>query len=146
VKARLYHALVAQGDEALGAAQYDKARQAFDRAIPLFPRVPDASLKAAEVRLAQQDIAGAVEILRPLGARTRGVAPLVFRAATQYLDRGDREAALDALDGAFAADEEGTRVLFDTSPAWQKLRDDPDVQAILNAKQEATEPALTPHQ
>jgi len=146
VKARLFKALVAQGDQALVAAQYDKAREAFDRAIPLFPRVTDASLKAAEVRLAQQDIAGAVAILRPLGAGTRGVAPLVFRAATQYLDRGDREAALDALAGAFVADEEGTRVLFDTSPAWQRLRDDPEVQAILNAKQETAEPALTPHQ
>ena len=135
VKSRYWNALVAQGKQRLGDGRFPEAGESFDKARPLFENEPEAHLKAAETRLAMDRPEDAIEILRAVGPQTPGVAPLVFRAATQLMKRGEREAALEALDGALAVDEEAIQILAAKDPAWSALLDDPEVRDILETKQ-----------
>jgi len=131
VKARLWNACMERGRAALAAGALPEARTAFAAAAGYFPRATKAHLMVAEVLLAQADPAGATKWLQKAGQKTPGVAPLVFRAATQYLERGEMEAALDALDGAFHADPPGIQALLARDPAWRTHLDHPEVTAIL---------------
>lgn len=135
IKARLWNALVAQGQAALAARRFEKALHAFDAAQPLFPSATRAHLSAIEVRLAQGDPEDAVRRCRALGPATPGIAPLLFRAATALLGAGNRSAALDALGAAVEADPGGTRALLDREPVWDAFRDDPDISRILETRQ-----------
>ncbi|MHC5053029.1 MAG: tetratricopeptide repeat protein, partial [Planctomycetota bacterium] len=135
IKARLWNALVDQGQAALAARRFEKAQQAFDAAQPLFPTAKKAHLKAIEVRLAQGDPEDALRRCRTLGPDTPGIAPLLFRGATALLEAGNRPQALDALDAALESDPGGTRALLDKEPAWKPFRNDPDVRRILETRQ-----------
>lgn len=135
IKARLWNALVEQGQAALAARRFEQAEQAFDAAQPLFPTVKRAHLKAIEVNLAQGDPEDALRRGRALGPDTPGVAPLLFRAATALLQAGRRAQALEALEAALEADPAGTRALLDKESAWEACRDEPDVRRILETRQ-----------
>ncbi|MHC4730713.1 MAG: tetratricopeptide repeat protein [Planctomycetota bacterium] len=135
IKARLWNALVEQGQAALAARRFEKAQQAFDAAQPLFPSARKAHLMAIEVRLALGDPEDALRRSRALGPDTPGIAPLLFRAATALLEAGNRPTALDALAAALEADPGGTRALLDKESAWNACRDDPDVRRILETRQ-----------
>jgi len=143
IAARLYGSLLEQGRQSLAAGRFDAARASFDRAVELFPGASDARLRAAEVRLATDDLDGAVAQLREAGARAPGVAPLVFRAATLLLERGRREEALDALAAAVAADGDGTRLLLQNETVWHAELKKPDVIAVLESERHSIPPALT---
>jgi tetratricopeptide (TPR) repeat protein len=146
IKARLWNALVEQGQAALAARHFEKAQQAFDEAQPLFPTATKAHLKAIEVRLAQGDPEDALRRCRELGPKTPGIAPLLFRAATALLEAGNRSQALDALEAALKADPGGTRALFDKESAWKNCRDDPDVRRILETRQIGRKHRLPPQE
>ena len=146
IKARLWGALVEQGQAALAARRFDAAQQAFDAAQPLFPKARKAHLKAIEVKLAQGDPEDALRRCRALGPDTPGIAPLLFRAATALLDAGSRPAALDGLAAALEADPAGTRALFDKERAWEACRDDPDVRRILETRQTGSGHRLPPQE
>lgn len=135
IKARLWSALVEQGQTALAARRLQQAQQAFDAAQLLFPTAKKAHLKAIEVKLAQGDPEDALRRGRALDRDTPGVAPLLFRAATALLEAGNRPQALDALTAALESDPRGTRALLDKESAWEACRDDPDVRRILETRQ-----------
>jgi len=143
LKARLYLSLLEQGREALGAALFDDARKAFDRAVALLPKVRDGHLRAAELCLAVKDADGAIAHLREAGARAKGVMPLVFRAATMLLEADRREEALDALAAALAADRAGATTLLQNETAWHGELSRPDVRELLGTEQPSIEAALT---
>jgi tetratricopeptide (TPR) repeat protein len=143
VKGRLYVALLEQGREALGAGRFDDAKGSLDRAVALLPRAREGHLRAAEVCLAVRDADGAVVHLRAAGRKAPGLAPLVFRASTMFLEGGRREDALDALGAALVADEEGTRALLRNETVWQPELSAGDVREILESEHPSTRRALT---
>ncbi len=69
-----------------------------------------------------------------MGPQTPGIAPLIFRAATAVLRRGDLETALAALEGAYEADPEGTRALLGKEPVWDAYRASARVRRILDSR------------
>jgi tetratricopeptide (TPR) repeat protein len=138
VSARLWAALMEQGKEGIAARRFEEARECFDAARKLHPDASAAHLRAVEVRLAMQDVDGAVEVLRELASSTPGVAPLAFRAATALLERGDRERAIFVLSGAVAADPAGTRVLLGRESSWAPFRSDRAVEALFEGTEERT--------
>lgn len=142
ITARLWNAVMDQGQAALADRRFEKAQRAFDDAQALFPTARKAHLKAIEVRLAQEDPGDALRRARALPADTPGLAPLLFRAATALLEAGDRSAALEALEAAHEADPPGTRALLDKEPAWDPCRDDADVRRILETRQSGARGAL----
>jgi len=135
IKARLWNALMEQGQAALAGRGFANALRAFDAAQALFPTARKAHLMAIEVRLAQGDPEDALRRGRTLDPATPGLAPLLFRAATVLLEAGDRSTALEALGAALEADPAGTRVLLDKEPAWDVCRNDPEVRRILETRQ-----------
>ncbi len=130
IRARLWNARMDEGKAALAQRRFAEAKAAFDGARDLFPQVPAAHLRAAETLLALDDAPGAVEILRVLSPRTPGIAPLVFRAATALLERGATDAAIEALEGAYASDPAAVKSLFETERAWDVQRGNAAVQAV----------------
>lgn len=143
VSARLWNALVERGNAAVASRGFEEAREAFDAARALHPGAPAAHLRAAEVRLATGDADGAIDVLRELPPSTPGIAPLVFRAATALLERGDREGAVFALGGAVAADPAGTRALLEKESSWAPCRSDRAVKALFESQEERTGAGLT---
>lgn len=143
LKSRLYVVVLEVGREALANGRFDDARTAFDRAVALLPRAREARLRAAEVRLATRDVDGAIAQLREAGRKTPGLAPLVFRAATQLLEAGRREEALDALAAALAADDKAARELLQNETVWRAELSRDDVRAVLETEQGSIPPALT---
>jgi len=143
VKARLWNAEVAKGEADLANRRFEDALASFDDACALFPNAVKAHLKAAEVLLATERPGEALARLRQLGARTPGIAPLVFRGATGLLAKGDERGALEALEGANAADPQVTRTLFESDPAWRTRRNDPVVLALLESPEKNNESGLT---
>ncbi len=122
LRARLWHALMEQGDAAVAKRDFETARLSYDRACPLFETAFKAHLKAAEVRLALDEPGPALAVLGTVAPKTPGLAPLAFRAATTLLERDKTDAAVEALALAIRADRAGTRTLFDKTPAWSPLR------------------------
>lgn len=143
LKGRLHVALLEQGREALGAGRFDEARKSLDRAVELLPRAQEARLKAAEVCLATGDADAAVTHLRAAGSKAKGIAPLLFRAATLLLERNRREEALDALAAALAADRDGSRALLQNETIWRAELSRPDVVELLETEHPSTPVALT---
>jgi tetratricopeptide (TPR) repeat protein len=143
VKSRLYTSLLEQGREALGAGRFADAKRDFDRAVALLPQARGGHLRAAEVCLATRDVDGAVKHLRAAGRKAPGLAPLLFRTSTQFLEAGRREEALDALGAALVADEEGTRALLRNETVWRGELSQPDVIEILESEHPSTRRALT---
>jgi tetratricopeptide (TPR) repeat protein len=143
LKGRLHTVLLGQGREQLAAGRYDDARASFDRAVELLPRAREARLLAAEVRLATRDVDGAVAQLRETGPRVKGVAPLLFRAATILLEEKRREEALDALAAALVADRTATSALLRNETVWAAELAKPDVVELLETEQRSTPVALT---
>lgn len=143
LKGRLHVVLLEQGREALGAGRFGEAREALDRAVDLLPRAREARLKAAEVCLATGDADAAVAHLREAGSRAKGIAPLLFRAATLLLERNRREEALDALAAALVADREGSRALLQNETVWRAELSRPDMVELLETEHPSTAVALT---
>ena len=135
ITARLWNAHMEGGQAALAARRFAKALDAFDAAQALFPTARKAHLMPIEVRLAQGDPEDAFARGRALDPATPGLAPLLFRAATELLEAGERGTALEALGTALEADPAGTRVLLDKEPAWDSCRNDADVRRILETRQ-----------
>jgi len=140
---RLHVALLEQGREALGAGRFDEARKSLDRAVELFPRAREARLKAAEVCLVTGDPDAAVAHLREAGSKAKGIAPLLFRAATLLLERNRREEALDALAAALVADQEGSRALLQNETVWRAELSRPDMIELLETEHPSIAVALT---
>jgi len=143
IKSRLHTSLLELGREQLAAGRFDEARKSFDRAVELLPRAHEARLRAAEVRLATHDVDGAVAQLREAGPRAPGTAPLLFRAATQLLEGGRREEALDALEAALMVDRAAVLELLRNETAWDAERESKDVRALLETEQGSIPLALT---
>jgi tetratricopeptide (TPR) repeat protein len=143
IKGRLHTALVEQGREHLAAGRFEDARASFDRAVALLPRAREARLLAAEVRLALRDVEGAVGHLREAGARAKGIAPLLFRAATLLLEQGRREEALDALAAALVADRDAAQALLRNETVWAAELARGDLLELLETERDSTASALT---
>jgi len=143
-KGRLWNAYMERGRAALAGGLFGEAQQAFDAARALVPAAYDAHLQAAEVRLALDKPSEAVAIIREVGERTPGIAPLVFRASVGLLAAGDVEGALDAVDAAYVLDADGTRILLAKAPEWEPYRDRETVRIILEAVAKKDDDGLTP--
>jgi thioredoxin-like negative regulator of GroEL len=118
------------GTRAVAEGKFGDARRAYDEASALHSGLTEATLKAAEVRLAEKDPEGALEVLGGKESSGRGVAPLAFRAATALLAQGRKEEALGGLSAAVEADREAARALFDKEPAWEPYRYETTTQSI----------------
>jgi len=122
-RTQLHVALMQVGRIAVAARRFDDARRCFDRARELVPQINQPFLKAAEVRLAEGDAAGALVTIAGCRDGTPGVAPLRVRAATMLLEAGEADAAWAALESAFRCDAEVAGTLVDAEPVWHDLGD-----------------------
>jgi len=136
LKGRYWNALVRRGDAALAAGRFAVARQSYATAAPLVDNAGVAYRKLAEVCLAEGNPAAAIVATQKAGPGTPGIGTVVFRAATQLVEAGDRAGALAALDGALAVDEAAVRVLLAKDPVWAELRTHPEVQKLLDLSQD----------
>jgi tetratricopeptide (TPR) repeat protein len=143
IKARLWHAHMERGREAVAGGSFGEAKQSFDAAASLIPKAAEAHLQAAEVRFAIGEVGDGLAIVRELGPKTPGIAPLVHRAAVALLAKGDREGALDALDAAYSVDPAGTKTLVEKEEAWKAIADDPVVRHVLETDLSETGTRLT---
>ncbi|MHC4224254.1 MAG: tetratricopeptide repeat protein [Planctomycetota bacterium] len=129
-RALLFSTLMDLGQGAVADGKFAGANRAYDEASALYPTLTEATLKAAEVRLAERDPEGALEVLGGKESSGRGVAPLAFRAATALLAQGRTKEALRGLEAAARADREATRALFDREPAWEPYRNETTTQSL----------------
>ncbi len=135
LKSQLWSSLVRGGDKSVETGAFDKAKRAYFEASRLFEEPNDGHRKLAEVYLALGEPAAAAAIVKEVGPKLPGCATLVFRIATTWLEQGKRDEALEALNGALDVNEETVRVLLSKDPAWDDVRNDTDVQEILDMGQ-----------
>jgi len=142
-QALLYYAFVESGKAHLAERRFEQAKESFDGARELYPRVADTILLAVQVRLALDDAVDAVAVLRDSGVRAPGVAPLAFRAATALLRKQDFDASVAALQYAHDVDAEATKSLFDKESEWDAYRNRTVVAAVFETEDKSPEVGLT---
>lgn len=130
LKGHLWNALMRQGQIAVASGRLDEARTTFARASDVLPGEWQSFFKGAEIRLAEQDPTGAMIALEACPENTPGLAPLLFRCATEFFQKGELDAAWDAIAKSVAADRDATAVLLDQEPAWKHERDSARMKAI----------------
>ncbi len=130
----LVDVLVSRGAEALAARRFDESLDAYRTAQAVDPERVDVALKTAEVHLALEQELDAVKVLKAVGLKHRGVAPLLCRAASALWERGSKERAFDVLATAYNADATSTTALFDKDPVWSKLRETTSLKQIVSKR------------
>jgi tetratricopeptide (TPR) repeat protein len=126
----LWTALMSQGQVAVASGRLDEARQVFARAAEVLPGEWESFMKGAEIRLAEGDPAGAMVALEACPENTPGVAPLMFRCATDFLGNGEADAAWDAVSKAVVADKSAVAILLSQEPIWKSDRDSARMKAL----------------
>ena len=139
----LVDTLVSRGNEALAARRFEEALEAHVAAQAVDPERVDLALKTAEVHLALEQEVAAVKVLKAVGLNTRGVAPLLCRAANALLQRGQTELALDTLATAHGVDPTSTQALFEKDPVWSKLRATTTLEEIVSKRNVNSNTGLT---
>ena len=134
-KSRLWASLVHFGDKAVEDGKFHHAVAPYREAATLFPKATKAHRKLAEVHIARDDLTAAAAVVREAGPKMVGCATVIFRIATAHLKKGDRKAALDALNGALDVEGNAVRVQLEKDPAWAAVRNEPDVVAVLELGQ-----------
>jgi len=132
-RGRVWDVLLIWGRDLVAEGSLDTARRCFERAGELMPKNAVAFLKGAEVRLADDDPAGALTIMSGCPVGAAGSAPIYFRIATAFLAEGHEEPALDAIADALRADRESALALMDQEPSWKPMREDARVKKMLAA-------------
>lgn len=127
----LWDALLRQGRNDIVEGRYEQAEARFVRAGELIPGDPDPFLKGGEVRLAEDDPKGALAILNGCPPDAPGLAPLLFRCATELRAKGEPDLAWASISRAIRADKEATRVLLEQDPGWSELRESDRMRSLL---------------